>query len=78
MPNCSKNELRPLQTPNIAEGQAVQIIISTIVHQTQIDLMDTTTDVDAPVPFQPASGRFLYEYEYSKRAKQKESIDKNG
>ncbi|MEM9219407.1 MAG: antitoxin family protein [Cyanobacteria bacterium P01_F01_bin.150] len=52
-------QFRPLQTPNVTEGQAVQIIISAIVPQTQIDLMDTTTDVDAPVPFQPASGRSL-------------------
>ena len=52
-------QFRPLQTPNVTEGQTVQIIISTIAPHSQRDLTDTTTDIDAPISFQPASGRSL-------------------
>lgn len=52
-------QFRPLQTPNVPEGQTVQIIISTIVPQNRSDLTDPPIDANSPISYQPASGRSL-------------------
>ncbi|NER00110.1 MAG: antitoxin family protein [Cyanothece sp. SIO2G6] len=48
-------QFRPLQVPDVVEGQTVKIIVSTIVAPNSANLDDAAL----PMSYQPASGRSL-------------------